>query len=185
MTTTKTCTQCGVAKPLDEYHRNKNTQDGRRSECKTCKAVDARRYREANREKAVEYQRRYREENRDKVAEQQRRHYEENREKLLEQRRRYYEENREEIAEKAVERDRRYFEKHRDYVNQRRRENNRDSQRLSLYTAHRRHHRWTLDDDDMILNSPMTVFQIAVALNKTYNQVTTRRRDLRRKLESA
>lgn len=32
----KTCSKCGVEKELGEFHRNKNTKDGRTVRCKTC-----------------------------------------------------------------------------------------------------------------------------------------------------
>jgi hypothetical protein len=32
----KTCTQCGAAKPLTEFHRNARAADGHRAECKVC-----------------------------------------------------------------------------------------------------------------------------------------------------
>lgn len=32
----KTCTKCGVEKPLDDYHNNKRTRDGKGSWCKEC-----------------------------------------------------------------------------------------------------------------------------------------------------
>ena len=32
----KLCRRCGQTKPLGEYHRNRNTRDGRQSQCKTC-----------------------------------------------------------------------------------------------------------------------------------------------------
>ena len=34
---TKVCTKCGEEKSLDDFYRNKNTKDGRMSECKTCR----------------------------------------------------------------------------------------------------------------------------------------------------
>lgn len=33
---TKTCTNCGQTKPLEDFHRNKNTKDGRAYSCKPC-----------------------------------------------------------------------------------------------------------------------------------------------------
>lgn len=32
----KVCSKCGVWKPLEEYHKNRTKQDGRRSRCKEC-----------------------------------------------------------------------------------------------------------------------------------------------------
>lgn len=34
----KDCTTCGVLKPLVDFHRDRNRQDGRRSSCKACVA---------------------------------------------------------------------------------------------------------------------------------------------------
>ena len=33
----KICKTCGINKPLEEYHRNKNYTDGRVNECKECR----------------------------------------------------------------------------------------------------------------------------------------------------
>ena len=75
----KTCTKCGETKPLDGFHRDKGTADGRRGKCKEC---------------VREYDRRYREENRDKILDRKRIYYEENRDERLERDRRYHKENR-------------------------------------------------------------------------------------------
>lgn len=32
----KPCPKCGEVKPLEDYHRNRRTYDGRKSQCKTC-----------------------------------------------------------------------------------------------------------------------------------------------------
>ena len=78
----KTCTKCGVVKPLDGFHRDKTGVGGRRPECKECVREDLRRYYEENRDKVRKSQSRYYEENRDKAREYRRRYYEENRDIL-------------------------------------------------------------------------------------------------------
>ena len=78
----KTCTKCGVVKPLDDFHRDKRSPDGRRSDCKECVREYKHRYHEENRDKERERKHRYREENRDKVRKCQRRYHEENRDIL-------------------------------------------------------------------------------------------------------
>jgi hypothetical protein len=35
----KICTQCGIEKSLEEFHKRKETKDGRRSACKACKSA--------------------------------------------------------------------------------------------------------------------------------------------------
>lgn len=44
---TKTCKKCGVDKPLEEFHHNKNFKDGRYRTCKMCRrAANKKRYKE-------------------------------------------------------------------------------------------------------------------------------------------
>src|SRR5699024_6041889 len=90
----KTCTKCGEAKSLDDFHRDKTRAGGRRSDCKECVREYKRRYLEENRDKERERKRRYYEENRDKERERKHRYCEENRDKVRECHRRYHEENR-------------------------------------------------------------------------------------------
>lgn len=33
----KVCTKCGRKKPLDEFHKDKNSKDGHSSRCKECR----------------------------------------------------------------------------------------------------------------------------------------------------
>lgn len=35
---TKTCSKCGKAKPLDQFHKNKNSKDGHLGVCKACRS---------------------------------------------------------------------------------------------------------------------------------------------------
>ncbi len=35
----KTCKDCGIKKPLDEFPKHKQTKDGHRGQCKTCKQI--------------------------------------------------------------------------------------------------------------------------------------------------
>lgn len=47
MADTKLCSNCGVVKPLDEFHRRKSSRDGHVSHCKVCvKAYQQGYYRE-------------------------------------------------------------------------------------------------------------------------------------------
>lgn len=92
----RSCAKCGVEKPLEEFHRQKDGKFGRRSLCKVCTA----KYREGNREKIRERARQYREGNPEKVREAAARYREGNREKILEWHRRYGKENLEKIRER-------------------------------------------------------------------------------------
>lgn len=42
MADTKTCTKCGVTKPLTEFHIAKNTKDGRHTRCGECRRAKVR-----------------------------------------------------------------------------------------------------------------------------------------------
>ena len=44
----KTCSKCGEIKPLGEFHKNKNAQDGYSHTCKECACARARKWYEAN-----------------------------------------------------------------------------------------------------------------------------------------
>ena len=48
---TKTCTKCGIDKPLNDYNNRKDSKDGKRSDCKECVSVRGRLWREANSER--------------------------------------------------------------------------------------------------------------------------------------
>lgn len=86
----KACGGCGEVKPLNDYHRNRSTKDGRQHECRTCRREQDRRRREASPDAARERVRRWKAENREAVRESMRRWRAENREAELERARRYW-----------------------------------------------------------------------------------------------
>jgi 5-methylcytosine-specific restriction endonuclease McrA len=55
----KTCSQCGLSKPLTEFYRRSLSKDGLRSDCKDCAHVRSRRWYEENTEKHREQGRRW------------------------------------------------------------------------------------------------------------------------------
>lgn len=166
--TTKTCTKCGVVKPLDEYGRNKSKRGGRQTECKTCAAERQRRYREENLEREAENTRRYREKHREEIAERHRRWREANREELAEKDRRYREENLEVVAERG----------------RRRHEEYRELSRAMATVP--RGTRWSSEEDALIMaDNGMTMFQKAIELGRTYASVNNRRYELRARLAAA
>jgi hypothetical protein len=79
----KTCRKCKESKTLDSYRKG-------RSECKACRNVYLRKYREANCDKIATRKRKYRKANREKA----RKYREANREKLRAQGKKYYQANR-------------------------------------------------------------------------------------------
>ena len=172
----KTCTKCGVVKPLDGFHRDKTRAGGRRPECKECVREDLRRYYEENRDKKLEYARRYREENRDKVRESERRYYEENRDKVRKSQSRYHEENR----DKAREYRRRYYEENRDILNQGKKIRYAQNTRTSNLLASKKGAPYSPEEDALILaDNGMTTYQKAIELGRTYASVKVRKHHLR------
>lgn len=53
----KTCTKCGVEKPLEAFSRTPRQRDGRHSWCKACHALNAREWRAKNPDRAERAQR--------------------------------------------------------------------------------------------------------------------------------
>ena len=48
----KECTKCNVRKPLTEYYKDKSKNDGHRTECKSCKKMYSKRFRQTDEYKA-------------------------------------------------------------------------------------------------------------------------------------
>lgn len=63
----KRCTKCGECKPLSEFYKRSASKDGLRSECKDCKKLDDKKWRENNREYDLERKANWKKENRGKV----------------------------------------------------------------------------------------------------------------------
>ena len=168
----KRCSGCGEVKGAESFSRCKSKKDGLKSHCKAC----IRRYREENREAALEYCRRYHAENREAVLERQRRHYEENREAVAERNRRYREENREAVAE----RDRRYREEHREAIVERSRRYYEENRDMTRESATRIGEPYTPAEDAHILASDEPAAVIAVELGRTLSSIHKRRIELRK-----
>jgi hypothetical protein len=47
----KKCTKCGVEKPLSEFHKNKNTNDGLQYICKICSLINGKKWDAKNKHK--------------------------------------------------------------------------------------------------------------------------------------
>ena len=51
----KACTKCGETKPLDQFHRRKDSPGGRRAYCKECRNAQTAAWREANPNRRADY----------------------------------------------------------------------------------------------------------------------------------
>jgi 5-methylcytosine-specific restriction endonuclease McrA len=141
----KKCRICGEIKAFSEFYKRKETRDGYRAECKQCKAVRAKEYRDEHVEEIKEKKARYRKENRelikksdklyrqknyDKIRNRQKKwneknkekylsyfheRYENNKDEILEQQRQFYKLNREKVLEQNKRWKMKNIERYRDY----------------------------------------------------------------------
>lgn len=80
----RTCTKCGVAKPLSEYHRDKRAPGGLRRQCKPCRRSQVMEWWYDNQERQLQRHRDYVDANRDRVREIDRQRYYGNRDARIE-----------------------------------------------------------------------------------------------------
>lgn len=64
----KTCSTCGVEKPLDEFHKNRTRKDGRSYRCKSCQRENIRTWRQNNPGAHAEHNRKSYRKHREKVV---------------------------------------------------------------------------------------------------------------------
>lgn len=131
----KTCTKCGLPKPIDEFGKDRSTKDGRHRHCKLCVNTQQNAYRHANGARAQKWSREYRERHPEKAAEANRnweaRHKAERaayhrqrtqRPEIAERRRELARKRRAADPEKARAKNARWRERNREAINQRKRE---------------------------------------------------------------
>lgn len=63
----KACTKCGKEKELEEFGDRKDTKDGKRSQCKVCRAAKNKKWRDSNKEKTAMWQKNHREKNKEEI----------------------------------------------------------------------------------------------------------------------
>lgn len=98
----KTCTKCGIVKPLDKFHRDSTFKDGHRPRCAECVCTAKREKYAKDPEKAREKNRKWRAENLKKAREKDRRWYAKNAEKACGYSRKRYAENPEKYRKRAA-----------------------------------------------------------------------------------
>jgi hypothetical protein len=62
---TKKCIKCGNIKPIDEFSKRKDSEDGHRNQCKKCRKQYHKQYSKENKEHIKQYHKRYREKNKE------------------------------------------------------------------------------------------------------------------------
>jgi len=78
----KTCTQCKVSKPIDDFPPDRRNPDGKQAKCHVCRAANQRDYARRHPDKKREGDKRYRQENPEKILQNKRAYAERNREHL-------------------------------------------------------------------------------------------------------
>jgi len=101
----KVCSKCGIKKDVLQFNPRKDSIDGFRNECKKCRKVYDKRYREKlgeelpkrkhryyinNKIVLCQKQKKYREKNKDKIAERQKQYCQKNKDKIREYHYNYY-----------------------------------------------------------------------------------------------
>lgn len=167
--TTRACTKCGVVKPLAAFHKDKTGKFGIRADCKECVAAYTRAYRDANGEKIASRNRAHYDANREKIAAHQRAYAKDNREKIAARKRAYRESNREKISARK--------RAHYELIGAPTADK---WQEISLKHATRKREPWSEEEDRYLANSTARVIDDALALQRTFNSVKTRRRNLHR-----
>lgn len=120
--TTKTCSKCGLSKPLSEYYRQK-LKSGKVipfAACKTCykKTYDS--YYQRNKSKKLASCKQRRAEKSDEIAEYMRRYYRENRERILDRCSQYRQDDA--VRDRESERQKSRYKKNRDKIREQQRE---------------------------------------------------------------
>lgn len=100
---TKTCSQCGEVKPLEEFNREKRMKDGRRSDCKECTKQRNRRLYLKDRDKRLAQRKDYYEANRERLILEMKAYDAANREDKIARNRAWREANRELATERTRE----------------------------------------------------------------------------------
>lgn len=81
----KFCHGCNGSKNIDEFGICRGKKGGRQARCKLC----AKRYRDENKRKSLEYAKQYRADNREKIAAEKVKYYDKNRKRIDERKRNY------------------------------------------------------------------------------------------------
>lgn len=122
--TTKICTKCGEEKELSEFHKRKTIKDGHALQCKKCKSIYDRKYREDNEEKLKEKDLEYRKNNKEKIAKRKKLWSDSHKEELKIKHAEWHKNNKKEVKQKRA----KYYADNREYFrirNAKWRENNR------------------------------------------------------------
>ena len=97
----KTCSKCGISKPLNEFHNHKKMKDGKYSQCKECANEQKRKWHREHPEIKNKIDRKYREEHREERKEYDKIRYKTHKEEMDKKSKVYYEEHKDEIRQRV------------------------------------------------------------------------------------
>lgn len=95
----KTCSKCGIEKPVSNFTKDKQKKDGYGSQCKSCKKEQSQKYYQDNKESIKNSHSLWRENNPDKLK----KYYEDNKESLKQYQKDYNKKNKEHIKKRQQE----------------------------------------------------------------------------------
>ena len=90
----KTCTLCNIEKDIELFSNDSRQKDGKRPNCKLCKSIVDKKYRESNKEKISNNSKEYYQLNKEELKDKSKLWYEQNFERAKENKAKYYQENR-------------------------------------------------------------------------------------------
>jgi len=93
----KICNKCKTSKPLGEFNKSKQREDGRQTMCRCC----AKQYREANKDAIAAYHKQHYQANKDIINERKKQYHQANKDIINERKKQYYQANREAINERC------------------------------------------------------------------------------------
>lgn len=108
----KTCTKCGVLRPIEQFAKDSRNKSGYGAHCRECDRASSRQWYESNKVRHSEYTEDYYAKNRDKIVEYQKQYRKENVEQIREQKREYYLANKERLNARMAE----YYERNREKI---------------------------------------------------------------------
>jgi len=98
---TKTCTKCGIEKPIEEFAKSQRHKSGKQNACKKCMSGYRNKWRADNLERVRIKNKEWRENNKEKIRLQERRYAKTHRDKKNKYQRKYYKSHRDTIRERA------------------------------------------------------------------------------------
>ena len=99
----KKCSKCKLDKSINDFHKDKKSQDGYSYTCKECTKKRRKNHYKSNKEKTLSVNKKYREQNSTKVKAQKKDYYQNNKDQIIKKTGQYSKDNRETLNKKRRE----------------------------------------------------------------------------------